>query len=200
MVNFSYFSQILHQQAKQAHFLICSMFIFIVMLGRYNKHARRQNSNIFTNAWNKPAIILGLGQGQNLEKKCLNCEKGEFQAKLGKMYWTNSLSKIKLPHIYRNPKLQHNSLLRQSSVKFGTYFTQPRKKYTQALLARFYIFLFSALVTTQLQKCSVAQQCIMQCVQSRRVQCIVVQCSKICSGLDQTWFCTLTSIIQGDLL
>ena len=39
---------------------------------------------------------------------------------------------------------RHNSFLRQNSVKFGTDFTLARKKITQALLARSYIFSISA--------------------------------------------------------
>ena len=37
-------------------------------------------------------------------------------------------------------KLRHSSLLRQNTVKFGTDFTRARKKFTQALLARLYVF------------------------------------------------------------
>ena len=37
-------------------------------------------------------------------------------------------------------KLRHSSLLRQNTVKFGTDFTRARQKFTQALLARLYVF------------------------------------------------------------
>ena len=36
--------------------------------------------------------------------------------------------------------MKYNSLLKQNSVKFGTGFTQPRKKLTQALITRLYVF------------------------------------------------------------
>ena len=39
----------------------------------------------------------------------------------------------------KSAQLQHSSL-RQNTVKFGTDFTQARKKFTQALLVRLYVF------------------------------------------------------------
>ena len=40
----------------------------------------------------------------------------------------------------KSATLRQSSLLRQSTVKFGTDFTQARKFITQALLARLYVF------------------------------------------------------------
>ena len=40
----------------------------------------------------------------------------------------------------KSAKSRHYSLLRQNSVKFGLNFTQDRKHFTQALLARLYVF------------------------------------------------------------
>ena len=40
----------------------------------------------------------------------------------------------------KSAKLQHSSLLRKNTVKFGRDFTRARKQFTQALLARSYVF------------------------------------------------------------
>ena len=40
----------------------------------------------------------------------------------------------------RRTKLQHSSHLKKNTVKFGTHFTQAKKKFTQALLACSYVF------------------------------------------------------------
>ena len=82
-------------------------------------------------------------------RKCTNCDKSEFTTKQHEIYLTTSMSKIRLPHICKgknyeiskkNPLLNSLSLLQQNSVKFGVHFTQARKEFTPALLARWNVF------------------------------------------------------------
>ena len=55
--------------------------------------ADMEKYNLFTQASLEPKLFY--------PKKCVNCNKSEFATKQRKMYFTKSMSKIRLPHIYR---------------------------------------------------------------------------------------------------
>ena len=55
--------------------------------------ADMEKDNCFTQAKFQPKLFY--------PKKCVNCDKSEFATKQRKMYLTTSMSKIRLPPIYR---------------------------------------------------------------------------------------------------
>ena len=69
---------------------ICiDMYRYFVWIG----DADMEKDNLFTQASFEPTLFY--------PKMCVNCNQSEFTTKQHKMYFTKSMSKIRLPHIYR---------------------------------------------------------------------------------------------------
>ena len=64
-----------------------------------------------------------------LPEKCVNCNKGEFAAKQRKMYFTKSVGKKRLPHIYRRNNFEINNKFFLFLKKKFTIYQRKRRKY-----------------------------------------------------------------------
>ena len=70
-----------------------SDFCCLLLKALGNMRPDMEKYNLFTQAWLGPKLFY--------PKKCINCNKIKFATKQSKRYFTKSMSKIRLPHIYR---------------------------------------------------------------------------------------------------
>ena len=82
----------------------------------------------------------------------------------------------------------HNYFSVMQDLRYVYYFFFSFKQLSGTFLCVNFASKLSSLPYTSLVQCNF--------VQSRRVQCIVVQCCLICSWLDQTQLCTLSGMVK----